>query len=159
MFSVLPSCLAANVCADAPNPRSSLSDPCSSASDEWKECLLECRGDLINDTSDSQRNIYSGIHYIFHLFVVTRTTNFHLHNIKGLRPSVTLDYSLRLTQSPSSQTGFHFTFVLPLKSCSSPSNPSIISITEMAKSTLHSIEFRTTVVKHADVPGRQCFTC
>lgn len=92
MFSVLPSCLAANVCADAPNPRSSLSDPCSSASDEWKECLLECRGDLINDTSDSQRNIYSGIHYIFHLFVVTRNINFHLHNIKGLRPSVALDY-------------------------------------------------------------------
>lgn len=54
IFGVLPSCLAANVRADAPNPRSSLSDPSSSASDEWKECLPERTGDLINDTSDSQ---------------------------------------------------------------------------------------------------------
>lgn len=46
-----------------------------------------------------------------------------------------------------------------LKSCFSPSNRSIISLTEMVKSTLHSMDFLSTVGKHADVQGGQCLTC
>lgn len=91
MFGVLPSCLAANVRADAPNPRSSLSDPCSSAADEWKECLLECSGELINDISDSQEKhlLWDSVHlsYICSL----PDCKLHLHNINGHRPSVNLN--------------------------------------------------------------------
>lgn len=51
-FSVVPSCLVVNVRAETPNPKSSPSDPCSSTSDEWTECLLACTRDLILNSQD-----------------------------------------------------------------------------------------------------------
>lgn len=191
MFSVLPSCWTANVRADAPNPRRSLSDPCSSASNEWKECLLECTGDLLNDISDSQeKHLLWYLLYLIYLQSLGPQTSTSTISTASVHQSPWTARTFQLTLITSQldycnsftwfapkippQTETHADPCCPyhpdlpplrtepqfsnsLKSCFSPLNRSIISLTEMVKSTLHSKDFHSTAGKHADVQGGTVF--